>query len=1014
MTTDYTQLNLEICAGESISKIENVLRHHGSDVKTFDWKRFMTWLNNAPEELLSKITIPSKPSKSPLNAVLTEHAGSGPALTYILIMYRSKWIQTKAYLESDIEKFVKMWSGTEYAQKKQWFLTGDESRKATEIVCENVIPQFEKWGLDRGPATVNSLFRILKNLEDVQLSATKDFKAELGALFLQSSFFDKDVRAQMARFYATNYIKVARALGIPEENVENMDEGYMIKVDAKLLHEMNAVQKAFIQIEDKYATNPKNKSKYVIHDLSVSPEDAILKAWKACLGTATLRPEAFMLQTSRIVPLLGSMEKLWELMESKPVMDRICDYIKDLGTPGLGLVLGSIVDYCQGQSISTRATFYHFLVNLNQEYANLHPNMVSPKATYYMMIIASSTPLAWRQYVAMLPRLQYVNKLPDMIDSERGTFNITAPKNLAFLKKAVEDVLLPWKDKLVWNDPRVLLMLLKSLGYEDFMKFAFSDDKIQSAYELLAKTEPKSPYLKLLASKNMKIRNEVFSNIQKRMSLGGLDPIKFCDPSRNLADLPSKDVPDHVQALFGKAFDNLKITQWRPDVLGSRDVYMKSDWMGNLYTRKIQERAYTAMAQHAHSPDSLAVVTDALPTAEVDKLLQIFPDEHLREALKSQTPKDTAQLLHILDNCAKMHHPALSFEAMSKLLDVIEEIVDKKQDKTAEEYNHQSAIRLAVCDIIGRWADDRKQDADRLFAHLKKHPVLREFAAKYFAEFSAVNVLVNLLNTSVIKPLTPTTPEQMRILMKFNNIELPTEKKVDVSKLETLDEILDMRNQAKLVWRDLHVEHNDLDEAELLERSIKLDKHNKYRHGDIAIKVVKEFKVDVPIQAELTAKWDEVHKDDEVMIPVFHGTGSVAASFILRFGFAVIIEGGGGVAIAGKMLGNGIYFSNVIDKAAQYASDSSFSRGKGNKGYIFEMRANLGKKGKDYNCAGVDGTDGIRSPEWCVFNPNGQLRIYKAYEIELTDKAEMRDMKGKYKTLMKDKGIDVDDDTDNT
>ena len=46
------------------------------------------------------------------------------------------------------------------------------------------------------------------------------------------------------------------------------------------------------------------------------------------------------------------------------------------------------------------------------------------------------------------------------------------------------------------------------------------------------------------------------------------------------------------------------------------------------------------------------------------------------------------------------------------------------------------------------------------------------------------------------------------------------------------------------------------------------------------------------------------------------------------------------------------------------------------------MNAALGEKNTDYRVAGL-GNDSIRSPEWCVFTPNAQFKIYQAYEVEL-------------------------------
>jgi hypothetical protein len=60
------------------------------------------------------------------------------------------------------------------------------------------------------------------------------------------------------------------------------------------------------------------------------------------------------------------------------------------------------------------------------------------------------------------------------------------------------------------------------------------------------------------------------------------------------------------------------------------------------------------------------------------------------------------------------------------------------------------------------------------------------------------------------------------------------------------------------------------------------------------------------------------------------------------------------------------------------------------------MHALLGEEGVDYRSAGL-GNDHIVSPEWCVFQPNKQLKIYKAYEVEIISKDDMDALKEKYK-----------------
>lgn len=182
--------------------------------------------------------------------------------------------------------------------------------------------------------------------------------------------------------------------------------------------------------------------------------------------------------------------------------------------------------------------------------------------------------------------------------------------------------------------------------------------------------------------------------------------------------------------------------------------------------------------------------------------------------------------------------------------------------------------------------------------------------------------------------------------------------------------------------------------SEYFERkTVEYDVFNKYRHGRIAPKIIREFNVNLPKQASTFNKYITDNAWVEVMDPVFHGTGSVAASMILRYGFAVISSND--KAVAGRMLGDGIYFSNVIDKVSQYVADTGFTRGLGNKGYIFRMKAALGRPNKDFKSAGVEDSDTI-SPEWVVFHPEKQLLIYKALEVELVTKDEIDELKKKH------------------
>jgi hypothetical protein len=140
-----------------------------------------------------------------------------------------------------------------------------------------------------------------------------------------------------------------------------------------------------------------------------------------------------------------------------------------------------------------------------------------------------------------------------------------------------------------------------------------------------------------------------------------------------------------------------------------------------------------------------------------------------------------------------------------------------------------------------------------------------------------------------------------------------------------------------------------------------------------------------------------VEKASTKMAPLFHGTGSIAANMILRFGFKIMQSSVGGVAVTGKMLGDGIYTSPVIDKALQYMGDSGYSRSHNMIGYILEMDAYVGDRNVDYSAAGT-GNDSIRSEEYCIKNPRKQLHLKRAYRVMNVPTLKLKGIKDKYST----------------
>lgn len=242
---------------------------------------------------------------------------------------------------------------------------------------------------------------------------------------------------------------------------------------------------------------------------------------------------------------------------------------------------------------------------------------------------------------------------------------------------------------------------------------------------------------------------------------------------------------------------------------------------------------------------------------------------------------------------------------------------------------------------------------------------------------------------SPIQPYQKLTKKRIGEILKYNNItNADTElKDSQITNFAKMDQIIKDESNKDAGINDLQVEEVKKTKQEM--NALTAEYHRTKRnnkHGRSGMRFIREFNVAIPIQVEGQEKWIETHPDSEVINPMYHGTGSIAASMILRYGFRVLKAGDG--SVVGRMLGDGIYGAIHIDKSQQYIGDEGYSRRTGTKGYIFAMNAVLGEPKKDYAVAGL-GNDRIRSPEWCVFHGNEQFKIYKAWEVELIDEYEV-------------------------
>jgi hypothetical protein len=332
--------------------------------------------------------------------------------------------------------------------------------------------------------------------------------------------------------------------------------------------------------------------------------------------------------------------------------------------------------------------------------------------------------------------------------------------------------------------------------------------------------------------------------------------------------------------------------------------------------------------------------------------------------------------------------------------------------KNKDEFIRGNASPYArfVTGLLFDLIDDHTNEVNTFFEHIDDANV--EWKVKQ--NLVGGGMLTSIVEKGEIKPFVKLDEAQLRTILTYNKIryaDIVESSGVKVRKQvrEQLGSYL-KRIKTAAAGADLSKGFAKLSVVECVNTPKELAKknsdlwtknHSGGKHGTFYVKIVKEFDVHLP-----SAEFDEYRKrvsspdykvihpiaHDKEIRPAFHGCGGIAATMILRYGFAVIPQGAAGTV--GRMLGNGIYFSTIIDKASQYVGNAGFGRSYGIRGYVFDMSNVLGPEDKQrrldigYESAGVGGNSATRSPEWCVRDPRKQLKIMKAYEVILVTRGE--------------------------
>jgi hypothetical protein len=532
--------------------------------------------------------------------------------------------------------------------------------------------------------------------------------------------------------------------------------------------------------------------------------------------------------------------------------------------------------------------------------------------------------------------------------------------------------------------------LSKSLAYFFYSKYKDIDYVLPSDQASIEElfNEKKSyfymqEYLRWIVSKNEILRNKIIEFNEKTLDLSYyngtlIDGFKITYPVKFLSD-------EYITDGIIRNFKRLWLE------IGSLETIKRYE-----FSKKLTDAYNETIAKGLEDPNHVAFLFKALSTSSPEKFNEYFGKmdvQKIQEILDDSRTKerDVAKFLEMISN-NKDFAKKLSTSSISNFFQAIGQEFSKNKNKYSKAI--RDSMNESLCNyLLEMNGVGRESDVETIYAALIRDRNYKKDLIKYFSNHVFLKDASKVMfdDKNPIKPYMELDSKRVAEILRYNNVEIP---KTSVNDAPTFKSLISRTNMANAVIQDLRVEETKASLTAMERKSVEYDVFNKYRHGNIAVKFLREFSVDLPVQRRGQEKFLEEQPKTEVIDPAFHGTGSVAASMILRYGFSVISSGDS--SVVGRMLGNGIYFSTVLDKVSQYVSDAGYTRGIGTKGYIFQMHALLGRKMKDYSVAGVGG-DNIISPEWCVFRPNEQLRIYKAFEAEIISKEEMDKLKEKYK-----------------
>lgn len=224
-----------------------------------------------------------------------------------------------------------------------------------------------------------------------------------------------------------------------------------------------------------------------------------------------------------------------------------------------------------------------------------------------------------------------------------------------------------------------------------------------------------------------------------------------------------------------------------------------------------------------------------------------------------------------------------------------------------------------------------------------------------------------------------------------SSISMPKKTK-NKTYLKYLKEIEERNSKiTKMGLPNAKVEPEDISQDQLDRESIDFNlKYNAFRHANgISCRILKKYKANFS-RKDLFEEYKKNNISKDIIVPGFHGTGTIGANMISRFGFLVDNK-----AKVGRMLGKGLYIAANVDKSLLYIADQSYSRSSGYKGFIMKGQVVLGGDegdGGDWKSGGFSTYNKLVSPEWAIKRVARQFLVEELLFVETISGSQFKSM----------------------